>query len=84
MSVSPAAARGLYRSLLRAARGFTNYNFREYALRHVQEDFRAASDLSTPAEITHAYKQGRMHLDVLRRQAMISSMFPQEKHAMEV
>ena len=28
---------GLYRSLLRAAGGFTNYNFREYAVRSVRD-----------------------------------------------
>ena len=35
----------LYRQLLRAAKGFSNYNFRDYAVRHVRDDVRAAASL---------------------------------------
>ena len=83
MSVSPAASVALYRDLLRAAKGFTNYNFREYACRRVRESMRENVSLSDGAAIHRAYAEGRVQLDMLRRQATVSALFPQERHAME-
>lgn len=83
MSVSRAQALGQYRQLLRAAARFTNYNFREYALRVVREDFRAGSQMSDPSESERLFKRGRVQLEVLQRQSTISQLFPQGKHAME-
>ena len=37
---------GLYRKLLRAAQTFESYNTRDYAVRYVRDDFRAAAMLS--------------------------------------
>ena len=37
---------GLYRKLLRAAQTFEAYNTRDYAVRYVRDDFRAAAMLS--------------------------------------
>ena len=37
---------GLYRKLLRAAQTFAQYNPRDYAVRYVRDDFRAAAALS--------------------------------------
>ena len=80
---SRSATLGLYRSLLRAAKGFSNYNFREYALRRVREDMREASALTDSTAVTRAHQEGRRQLGLIQRQATISAMFPQEKHAME-
>lgn len=80
---SPAASLSLYRDLLRAAKGFSNYNFREYALRRVRESFREGAALSQSADVSRAYAEGRVELDMLRRQSTISSLFPQGAHAME-
>ena len=73
----------LYRQLLRAARGFTNYNFREHALRCVREDFRRGAALTDAEEIAAAQRRGGEQLRMLKRQSMVSQLFPQEKHAME-
>ena len=83
MSVTPAASIALYRDLLRAAKGFSNYNFREYACRRVRESMRENAALSEGAAVHRAYAEGRVQLDMLRRQASVSSMFPQQHHAME-
>ena len=80
---SSSAVLGLYRGLLRAARGFTNYNFREYSLRCVRDDYRAKCGLSDADAITRAYEDGRVQLAMLQRQSTISRLFPQGKHAME-
>ena len=83
MPASRTATIGLYRDLLRAARGFNNYNFREYALRRVREDVREGSTISGEDALQLAYERGRQQLAMLRRQSAISAMFPQERHAME-
>ena len=74
---------GLYRSLLRAAGGFTNYNFREYAVRSVRDRFRANVALADSEAIDLALHEGRRQLEVVKRQSVVSQMFPQDKHAME-
>jgi len=78
-----ARAIGLYRQLLRAAKGFTNYNFREYAQRIVREDFRSQLKLADAAEVEKAHLRGQEQLQMLRRQATISQLYPQGKHAMD-
>ncbi len=73
----------LYRQLLRASQRFTNYNFREYSLRRVRDDFRSSSQLA-PADARRAYDYGVKELESLRRQVLVSELYPQtEKHAME-
>ena len=81
--VSREASLTLYRQLLRAANGFTNYNFRNYFVRVVREDFRRDSALQGSEEVDAAYRRGRAQLEMLRRQSAISGLFPQDKHAME-
>jgi len=83
MASSRATTLALYRSLLRAGSGFTNYNFRMYALRSVRDRFRANVGLSDAEAITTALHDGRQQLELLKRQATISELFPQGKHAME-
>ena len=83
MSVSRARALGQYRQLLRAAEKFTNYNFRDYALRCVREDFRAGAKVADAAEAEQVFQRGRVQLQMLQRQSTVSQLFPQDKHAME-
>ena len=73
----------LYRALLRAGSSFTNYNFRDYTLRSVRERFRANMGLTDAREIGDAVHEARTQLDLVKRQTMISQLFPQGKHAME-
>ena len=83
-TVSRAHVVGLYRDMIRASKLFTNYNFREYALRSVRERFRDASAISGESAVLQAYQEGRVQLDMLRRQSAVSQLFPhREKHAME-
>ena len=72
----------LYKQMLRAARGFDNYNFRDYTLRYVRDDFRAhrGADAAAAAEL---YAKGLEQHDQLKRLATVSSLFPEQKHAME-
>jgi|Transcript_27224 LYR motif-containing protein 4 len=83
MSVSRLQALGQYKKLLRVAEKMSNYNFREYAVRVVREDFRAGSKVTDANDALELYQKGRVQLDMLHRQSTISQLFPQGKHAME-
>jgi hypothetical protein len=48
MSVARSDVRKLYRALLRHSARFTDYNFREYALRRTREEFRSLKYASLP------------------------------------
>ena len=62
---------GLYRELLRAAQSYHGYNFRNYAIRRVQDGFRSIAPPHSPSSLEFAKEQ----LEVLRRQAKISSLY---------
>eukprot|EP00613_Pedinella_sp_CCMP2098_P030483 CAMPEP_0171728132 /NCGR_PEP_ID=MMETSP0991-20121206/26760_1 /TAXON_ID=483369 /ORGANISM="non described non described, Strain CCMP2098" /LENGTH=83 /DNA_ID=CAMNT_0012322109 /DNA_START=24 /DNA_END=275 /DNA_ORIENTATION=- len=63
----------LYRNLLRETKLLTDYNFRNYAARRARLGFEQAKTVSHP-EI--AYQEGLEALQILKRQAAISQMFP--------
>ena len=65
----------LYRSILRKANEFDNYNFRTYAIRRARDGFLANRALTEPTEIAAAVAQGQRDLAMLSRQALISSMY---------
>ena len=72
----------LYRQLLRSAQRFSNYNFRDYALRYARDDFRSSRQ-ATGADAERAYQHGLERLESLKRMVAVSEMYPQGKHAMD-
>ncbi|KAL2239573.1 LYR motif-containing protein 4 [Sesamum indicum] len=75
----------LFRSLLRAARDFTDYNIREYAKRRTVDAFRHNCRLSDPAEAAAAFSEGKSQLGVAKRQAVVYSLYaPRVKSVMEM
>ena len=80
---SATATISLYRQLMRAARGFANYNFRDYATRYVRDDFRSACKLTDAEEIAQAFRRGQVELKSLQRQSVVSQLYPEGPHSME-
>ncbi|PIN17309.1 putative protein BCN92 [Handroanthus impetiginosus] len=75
----------LFRSLLRTAREFTDYNIREYAKRRAIDAFRQNRQLTDPAEATAAFAEGKSQLGVAKRQAVVYSLYsPRVKSVMEI
>ncbi|KAK4395857.1 protein ISD11 [Sesamum angolense] len=75
----------LFRSFLRTARQFTDYNIREYANRRVVDAFRHNRRLSDPVEADAAFADGKSQLVVAQRQAVVySHYFPSVKSVMEI
>ena len=67
----------LYRGLLRHAGGMRDYNFRAHALRRVKGGFRDGRQLA-PSEAALVFERGLGDLAVVKRQAAISALFPDE------
>ena len=73
----------LYRTMLRAGAGFTQYNMRDYAMRSVRIRFREHMELTDPPAIAAALADARQNLKMIQRQATVSQLFPTAKHCME-
>ncbi|KAJ8772995.1 hypothetical protein K2173_028172 [Erythroxylum novogranatense] len=83
--VSRAQILGLYRSLLRTARQFTDYNIREYTKRRAADGFRENRDLTDPSSISAAYSDGIAQLQVAKRQTVVYSLYASKiKSVMEM
>mmetsp|Transcript_16309 Transcript_16309/g.32623 ORF Transcript_16309/g.32623 Transcript_16309/m.32623 type:complete len:89 (-) Transcript_16309:174-440(-) len=75
----------LYRSLLRSSKLFSQYNFREYFLRRTREEFRAHRGESDAAKIAELIGRGKEELQVIHRQATLSTLFREnQKHVVEL
>lgn len=67
----------LYRLFLKSAMKFSNYNFKEFAKRKVRYEFRQNQTLADKASIEQKYQYGTQQLEILRRQVLISSLYPE-------
>ena len=75
----------LYRNLFRYGKKFSNYNFREYVLRRTREDFRVYRSVTDPSKVSELLDNGRKDLEVVKRQATLSSIFsPQAQYVVEL
>ncbi|MQL80400.1 hypothetical protein Taro_012861 [Colocasia esculenta] len=82
---SRAEVLSLFRSLLRTAARFTDYNIREYARRRAIDGFRQRRGLSDPSSVAAAFSDGKSQLEIARRQAVVYSVYaPRVKSVMEV
>ncbi|KVH99264.1 LYR motif-containing protein 4-like [Cynara cardunculus var. scolymus] len=75
----------LFRSLLRSAREFSDYNIREYTKRRTIDSFRDNKTLSDPSSIAAAFTDGKSQLQVAKRQAVVYSLYaPKVKSIMDI
>ncbi|KAK3021018.1 hypothetical protein RJ639_045149 [Escallonia herrerae] len=65
----------LFRSFLRTARQYTDYNIREYTKRRTSDAFRRNGHISHPAAAAAAFSDGKSQLEVARRQAVVYSLY---------
>ncbi|CAA2959643.1 Hypothetical predicted protein, partial [Olea europaea subsp. europaea] len=65
----------LYRSLLRMAREYTDDNMRKYVKRRTIDAFRHNYHLSDPSATAAAFTDGKSHLGVAMRQAVVYSLY---------
>mmetsp|Transcript_12931 Transcript_12931/g.21125 ORF Transcript_12931/g.21125 Transcript_12931/m.21125 type:complete len:86 (-) Transcript_12931:372-629(-) len=67
----------LYRTFLRNAKLFSDYNFKSYAFRRIRAGFRENLGLKDSDAITFEYNKGLNDLASLKRQATVSSLYPE-------
>ncbi|KAF4393396.1 hypothetical protein CsatB_009931 [Cannabis sativa] len=87
MAAAPARAEvlALFRSLLRTARQFTDYNIREYTKRRTVDAFRQTQKLNEPSAVASAYSDGKAQLEIAKRQALVYQLYaPKIKSVMDV
>ena len=67
--------KSLYKSLLRYARQFPQYNYRNYALRKIKEDFSVVKSLKTPEELNKFVIEEQEALEQLKRMIKVQSVY---------
>ena len=73
----------LFRQLLRASRGFEDYNLRHYAIRRCRQAFEEGRPETDAATITNMLADGKKQLQVLQRQATINNLYSTERSVMD-
>lgn len=73
----------LYRSLLRTARQFSAYNFREYAKRRTRDAFHAHRSETDERRIQELMQKGLKELQVMKRQTVVSQFFQLDRLVVE-
>ena len=68
--------KGLYKTLLRQARRFPQYNYRNYALRKIKEDFADAKvNLKSAEELDAFVQKNNESLEQLKRMIKVQSLY---------
>ncbi|OJJ43438.1 hypothetical protein ASPZODRAFT_19529 [Penicilliopsis zonata CBS 506.65] len=75
--------RSLFRSLLRQSSQFSNYNFRQYALRRTRDAFREHQTEKEERRIQELMQEGLQNLRMLKRQTVISQFYQLDKLVVE-
>ncbi|KAE8707431.1 putative Synaptosomal associated protein [Hibiscus syriacus] len=75
----------LYRSLMRVARQFCDYNIREYTKRRTIDAFRDNKILTNCSQLSAAFSDGKAQLEVAKRRALVYSLYaPKVKSIMDI
>eukprot|EP00051_Salpingoeca_urceolata_P031737 m.12753 g.12753 ORF g.12753 m.12753 type:complete len:85 (-) comp4352_c0_seq1:88-342(-) len=75
MAASSQQVLRLYRTLLREAQGFTQYNYRHHAIRRIREQFKDNKSLTEQTEIANSIAFAKEQLEVIRRQVVLGKMY---------
>lgn len=70
--------KSLYKTLLRYARQFPQYNYRNYALRKIKEDFSSVKSIKTSEEMNKFVKEEQETLEQLKRMIKVQSLYVNE------
>ncbi|PTU21912.1 hypothetical protein P175DRAFT_0500804 [Aspergillus ochraceoroseus IBT 24754] len=72
-----------FRSLLRQSSQFSNYNFREYALRRTRDAFREHQKETEDRRIQELMQEGLQSLRMMKRQTVISQFYQMDRLVVE-
>lgn len=69
--------------MMKESKRFSNYNFREYALRRVRDGFREGQVETDPSKIAERIKLAEENLSVLRRQVVVGQLYQGDAMVLE-
>ncbi|KAM3062365.1 hypothetical protein ACUV84_005376 [Puccinellia chinampoensis] len=82
---SKAEVLSLFRTFLRTARKFSDYNIREYTGRRAADAFRDNRALADAPAAAAAFADGKQQLEVAKRQVLVYSLYaPKSKNVVEM
>ncbi|KIJ25293.1 hypothetical protein M422DRAFT_178505 [Sphaerobolus stellatus SS14] len=73
----------LYGGLLRASRSFSSYNFRTYFISRTKRVWKEFQSNPSPERVSDFYKANLEELDILRRSAVVNSIYGGRKLVVE-
>lgn len=73
----------LYKSLIKESNRFTSYNFREYAHKRISWEFKKNKQINDQEQLKALSKKAQDNLESLKRQVIISQLYPAEKLIIE-
>jgi len=73
----------LYKDMIRQAKKFTSYNYREYAVRRIRDEFRSNRDLKDRMKIEAKFVKAAAGLEVIKRQVIIGQLYKGPKLIIE-
>ncbi|KAK9305067.1 hypothetical protein QLX08_003760 [Tetragonisca angustula] len=75
MASNRRAILSLYRNLIRESKKWNLYNYRMYALRKIQHEFKQNKTIQDIEKINECYAKGRENLEIIKRQATIGNLY---------
>ncbi len=79
-----AEALQIYKQLLRGARRFKSYNYREYVKRRTIEEFKQHQHETRPDIIAQLLSKAKQQNEIVQRQSLINSLYTQTETVLEV
>ena len=73
----------LYKQMMKESKLFTNYNFREYALRRVRDGFKQGKTETDPAKVAELFKYAEENLESIKRQVVIGRLYQENAMVLE-
>ncbi|CAH1392498.1 unnamed protein product [Nezara viridula] len=83
MSVSSKQVLKLYRDMMREAKKFHAYNFRNYALRRIKDGFSMNKGLTDSKEVLAKYNSALKSFEMLKRQVIVTSLYKTDNIVVE-
>jgi len=62
---------------------YNHYNYREYILRRVKEEFRENKTVQDPQDVEKLLQKAQHNLDIVKRQGVISRLYPHQHLVLE-
>ena len=74
---------GLYKQMMKESKKFSNYNFREYAIRRVRDGFKEGKVETEPTRVSELVKFAEDQLAVITRQATVGQLYQENAMVLE-